>query len=57
MEISWPLINCEVEPDLSCSKDCIIFEILIIPRVSPNPDVNPPVQEVAAIQTRGAIFQ
>ena len=44
------LINCEIELDLSWSKECIIFEISITPKVwGDNP--------VDAIQTTGATFQ
>ena len=32
-------------------KKCIISEISIIPRVLPSANANPPVQEVAVIQT------
>ena len=49
--LDLPLINCEIEIDLSWPKQCIIPEISIIHRIPPNPNVNPPVQEVAAIQT------
>ena len=51
------LINCEIELELSWSKTCIISEILITPRIPANPNANPPVQEVASIQTTGATFQ
>ena len=44
--LDLPLINCEIELDLSWSKECIISEISITSR---NPD--PPVPEVKAIQT------
>ena len=39
------------------SKECIISEISITPTVANTSDANPPVQEVAAIQTPGAAFQ
>ena len=52
-----PLINGEIELDLSWSKECIISEISVRPIISANPDANPPVQEVVAIQTTGATFQ
>ena len=51
------LINCGTELDLSYSKEFIISEMSIIPRVPRNLDANPTVQEVAAIQTTGATFQ
>ena len=51
------MINCEIELDLSWSKECIISERSIVPRVAGNPDANSPVQEVAVIKTTGAAFQ
>ena len=54
--IDLPLINCEIELDLSWSKECIISEISVIPEVIGSPDANPPVLEVAAIQTTVATF-
>ena len=50
-------INCEIELDLSWSKECIISEISITPAVHGNPNANPPFPDVAAIQTTGATFQ
>ena len=47
------LITCEIELDLSWSKEAIISEISITLRVPLNPDANPSVQKVAAIQTTG----
>ena len=55
--LDLPLINCEIKLDLSYSKEFIISKISIIPKISPNPDANPPVQEVAAIKTASATFQ
>ena len=55
--LDLPLINCETEVDLPWSKECIISEISLIPGVPPNPDANPPVQEVPAIQKTSATFQ
>ena len=43
------LINCEIEVDLSWSKNSRISEISITPRIPANPNANPPVQEVAAL--------
>ena len=48
------LINFEIELNLSWSKECIISTA---PRVAGNPDANPHVLAVAAIQTTGATFQ
>ena len=49
------LIKCGIEVDLSWSKECIITEIPIIPAVPGNPDANPPVLEISAIQKTGTI--
>ena len=51
------LINFEIEFDLSWSKECIISDISITSRIAGNPDANPPVLTVAAIQANGATFQ
>ena len=51
------MINCGVELDSSWSKEFIISEILITPRVAGNPNANPFVSDVEAIQTTGATFQ
>ena len=52
-----PLINCEIDLGLSWSKEFIISEISIIPRVPRDENANPLVQEIAAIQTTGATFK
>ena len=57
MEITWFAINCEIELDLSWSKECIISEISIIPRIPGNQNANLPVQVEAAIQTTSATLQ
>ena len=51
------MINCKIELDLPWSEECLISEISIIPRIPGNREANPPVQEVAAIQTAAATFQ
>ena len=51
------MINCEIELDLSWSKEYIISELSITPRIVGDPDSNPPVQPGVAIQTTGATFQ
>ena len=51
------MINCKVKLDLSWSKECIISEISITTSVVVNPNVNPPVLVVAAIETTTASFQ
>ena len=57
ISLDLPLINPEIELDWSWSKEHIIYEISIMPRVPVNPDANPPAQEVAAIQANGVTFQ
>ena len=53
-----PLINCEIELDLSCLKECIISEISRIARVPLNPVASLVAQEeVPAIQTTAATFE
>ena len=51
------LIIREIALDLSWSKNCMISEISITPRIPTNPDVNSPFQEVEAIQTTSTTFQ
>ena len=55
--LDLPLINCEIEFDLSWSKKYIIFEISIIPRIPQHPDANVSIQEVADVQRPSAKFQ
>ena len=50
------LFNCEIEFDLSWSKEFLISEISITPATVGNPDANPSVPDVAVIQATGAIF-
>ena len=50
--LDLPMVNCEIELDLSWSKECIISEISITPRIPVNPN-----EEVVLIQITGAIFQ
>ena len=35
--LDLPLINCKIELGFSWSKDCIISEISMIPRITENP--------------------
>ena len=42
---------------MSWVKECIISETSITPRIPPNTDDNPPVQEEAARKTTSATFQ
>ena len=51
------LINCEIELDLSWSKECIISGIAITPKIPGDEDADPPAQEVPAIQTTAATFE
>ena len=51
------LISCEIELDLSWSKECMISEISLISRIVLGPDANPPVQKVAVMQTTRTKFQ
>ena len=51
------LINCKIEIDLSWSKECIIYEILIVLTITGNQDSNPSVQKVPAMQATNARFQ
>ena len=53
----FPLINCEIEIDLSWWKECRKPEISIIYTIPLNPDANQPAQQAAAIQTTRATFQ
>ena len=55
--LDLPLSNCEIELELSWSKECIISTISITPAVPGKTDVNLPVPTVAAIQRTGATFQ
>ena len=55
--LDLPLINCEIELDLSWSKEFIISEILITPAQPGNPNANPPITDVAAIQTTRPTFE
>ena len=47
-----PLINCEIVLYLSWPKECIISEISKKLRMPANPDANPSVQKVAAIERK-----
>ena len=52
-----PLINCEIEIDLLWSKECIIFEISITPKIAGNPNARPPVQAREVRKTTWAEFE
>ena len=55
--LDLPLINCEIEIDLSWSKEFTISKISITPGTCDNPNVRPPIPAIAARQTTGATFQ
>ena len=55
--INLLLINCEIELNWSCSKECIMSEISITLRIAAHPDASSSVPGVTAIQTSGEIFQ
>ena len=55
--LDLPLINCEIELNLSWSKESIISEISITPAVPGDPDANPPVPDMTAIQKTSTKFQ
>ena len=56
VDLSW--VNSEIKLNLSWSKECIIFEILITPQITANPDdAIPSFQEVAAIQATEETFK
>ena len=52
-----PSINCEIELDLPWSKECVISDISIAPRVAGDPNANPPASNLAGIQTIREKFQ
>ena len=52
-----PLINCQIELDLSWSRYCLKSEISRAPAVPANPNVNPPVPAAAEAQATSATFQ
>ena len=53
--LDFPQIKCEI--NLAWSKECVISEILIIPRIPRDPDADPPVLGMETIQTTSATFQ
>ena len=52
-----PLINSEIEPDLSWSKECIISEISITPAKAGNQNATTPAADRPVRQTAGSTFQ
>ena len=55
--LDFPLIKCEIEPDLRWMKNCVISEISRIASVASNKNANLSVSEVAATATTEATFQ
>ena len=51
------LTNCEIELDLSWSKDCVIPQMSKTPEVAANSYVNLPLPARPATQTSGTTFQ
>ena len=52
------MINCEIELDLSWTKELKYLKYLVIPRIPWNQDaIIAPVQKVPEIATTAAIFQ
>ena len=55
--LNLPLINCEIELDLSCKKNGVISEISRTLEVFANPNANPPTNCVPQTQSSKATFQ
>ena len=55
--LDLPLINCEIELDLSWSKDCIISGKSRTPEIDVDPDANPSILTKEARKTNNATFQ
>ena len=55
--LDLPLINCEIELDLSWSRYCVITEKSRTPAVLTNPNANPPVSAVEKTQITSVAFQ
>ena len=55
--LDLPAINFEIEIDLLWSKEFIIPETSITPRIAGNPNTKPPVQAREAVKTTGATFK
>ena len=51
------MINGEIEFDLSCSRNCVIFEKSRTAAVAGNPDANQPVLDREATLTTRSTFQ
>ena len=55
--LNLALINCEIELDLSCQKNCVISEISRTLEVFANPNANPPTNRVPQTHSSKATFQ
>ena len=55
--LNLALINCEIELDLSCQKNCVISEISRTLEVFANPNANPPTNRVPQTHLSKATFQ
>ena len=52
-----PWINCEIQLDFSCSKNCMISETLNTAEIYANPVAAPPIEHALATSTTSALFQ
>ena len=55
--LDLPLINYEIELDLSCSKDCVILEISRTAAIDANPNADLSVQAARAAEAKNATFK
>ena len=55
--LAFSLINCEIELDLSCSKEFTISEISITARIAGNPNTRSPAADRPVRQTTKVTFQ
>ena len=50
-------MNCKIELELSCLKDCLISEILNTPEIDANPGAVPPIAHAPVTSTTSELFQ
>ena len=55
--LDLPLINYEIELDLTWSEDCVISEILNYPEVPADSSADPPIAHISEGSTTDAIFE
>ena len=55
--LDFPLINCNIELDLTWSKSCVLLERSIKSAIAGNPRATPPVPGVGSRKKNGATFQ